>query len=45
MELTGAVEDIGGVLDLTGLVDGGLRLPEHSPELDSPVGEALAQHF
>ena len=45
MELPGAVEDVGGVLGLAGLVDGGLRLPEHGPKLDTPVGEALAQHF
>ena len=45
VELPGAVEDIGGILGLAGLVDRGLRLPEHGPELDAPVGEALAQHF
>ena len=39
------MEDVGGILGLTGLVDGGLRLPEYDPELDAPVGEALAQHF
>ena len=45
MELPGAVEDVGGILGLAGLVDGGLRLPEHGPKLDAPVGKALAQHF
>ena len=45
VELPGAVKDVGGILGLTGLVDGGFWLPEHDPELDSPVGEALAQHF
>ena len=45
VELPGAVEDVGGVLGLAGLVDGGLRLPEYSPELDAPVGKTLAQHF
>ena len=45
MELPGTVEDVGGVLGLAGLVDGSLRLPEHSPELDATVGKALAQHF
>lgn len=45
MELPGAVEDIGGILGLAGLVDGGLRLPEHGPELNAPVGKTLAQHF
>ena len=45
VELPGAVEDVGGVLGLTGLVEGGFRLPEHRPEPDAPVGKALAQHF
>ena len=45
VELPGAVKDVGGILGLTGLVDGGFWLPEHDPELDAPVGEALAQHF
>ena len=45
MELPGAMEDVGGILGLAGLVDGGLRLPEHGPKLDAPVGKALAQHF
>ena len=45
VELPGAVEDIGGILGLAGLVDGGLRLPEHGPELDAPIGKTLAQHF
>ena len=45
VQLPGAVEDIGGILGLAGLIDGGLRLPEHRPELDAPVGKTLAQHF
>ena len=45
VELPGAVEDVGGVLGLAGLVDGGLRLPEHGPEFDASVGKTLAQHF
>ena len=45
VKLSGAVEDVGGILGLAGLIDGGFRLPEHSPELDTPVGKALAQHF
>ena len=45
VELPGTVEDIGGILGLAGLIDGGLRLPEHGTELDAPVGEAMAQHF
>ena len=45
VELPGAVKDIGGILGLAGLVDGGLRLPEHGPELDASVGKTLAQHF
>ena len=45
VELPTAVEDVGGILGLAGLVDRGLRLPEYSPELDAPVGKALAQHF
>ena len=45
VELPGAVEDIGGILGLASFVDGGLRLPEHGPELDAPVGKALAQDF
>lgn len=45
MELPGAVKDIGGILGLASLVDGGLRLPKHRPELDAPIGKALAQHF
>lgn len=45
MELPGAVEDVGGILGLVGLVDRGLWLPEHSPELDAPVGKTLAQDF
>lgn len=45
MKLPGAVENVGGILGLAGLVDGGLRLPEHGPELDAPVGKTLAQHF
>lgn len=32
-------------MGLAGLVDGGLRLPEHGPKLDAPVGKALTQHF
>lgn len=39
------MKDVGGILGLTGLVDGGFWLPEHDSELDAPVGEALAQHF
>ena len=45
VKLSGAVEDVGGILGLAGLVDRGFWLPEHSPELDAPVGKALAQHF
>ena len=45
VELPGAVEDVGGIEGLAGFVDGGLRLPEYSPELDPPIGKALAQHF
>jgi len=45
VELPSAVEDVGSILGLAGLVDGGLRLPEHSPELDAPVGKTLAQDF
>ena len=45
VELPGTVEDVGGVLGLTGFIDRGLWLPEHGPELDAPVGKALAQYF
>ena len=45
VELPCAVEDISGILGLAGFVDGGLWFPKHSPELDAPVSEALAQHF
>ena len=45
VKLPGTVEDIGDILGLASLVDGGLRLPEHRPELDAPVGKTLAQHF
>ena len=45
MKLTGTVENIGGILCLTGFVDGGFRLPEDSPELDTTVGKALTQHL
>ena len=45
VELPGTVEDVGGVLSLAGLIDRGLRLPEHGPELDAPVGKTLAQYF
>lgn len=45
VELPCAVEDISGILGLAGLIDGGLRLPEHSSKLDTSVGKTLAQHF
>ena len=44
MQLPGTMENIGSILGLASLVDGGLRFPEHSSKLDSPVGKALAQH-
>ena len=45
VKLPGTVEDIGDILGLASLVDGGLRFPEHDPELDAPVGKTLAQNF
>ena len=45
MQLPGAVQDVGRILGLGGLIDFGFRFPEHGPELDAPVGEALPQNL
>ena len=45
VQLPGAVQDVGRILGLGGLIDFGFRLPEHRPELDAPVGEALPQNL
>ena len=43
VELSGAVENIGRILLLCGIVQRGFRLPEDCPELDSSVGKPMAQ--
>ena len=45
MELSGTMQNISGILCLTGFVDGGFRFPKYCTEFDTTVSKSLTQHF